>query len=230
MSALNFFLSLLFPRRCVACGKPGKYFCNRCKTKIKQVEYQVCPVCERPAIGGVTHPRCLTNCSLDGLTSFFIYDGPIKRAIKDLKYRFVSDLAKELISLTEVAGHEFFNPDFVLTPVPLHWQRQNWRGFNQSEVLGKIMAKKLGVKFISGLLVRKKNTRPQVELKSKKRQKNIEGAFIFNPKIPHIISVSKYHSIIVFDDVWTTGSTLRACGRVLKQAGVKKVWGMTLAR
>ncbi len=255
-------LDLLFPPRCVSCGRIGKYICPSCSLLIRiiRLNEQVCPVCEKPAIGGETHPRCKNKYSLDGLTSFFVYDGPIRKAIKLLKYRFVTDLAKELINMvgplplphrqfsavsnrslkedTIVAqgslrksskiGEEAaaLNP-YVFVSVPLHWRRFNWRGFNQSEILGKLMAEKLGIKFLPDLLIRKKYTEPQVKLKSKERKENIKDAFVINSQRRQIPNTSYY---ILFDDVWTTGSTLRACAKVLKQAGVEKVWGMTLAR
>lgn len=231
-------LDLLFPPRCVACGKIGKYLCSKCSLLIRiiRLNEQVCPVCERPAIDGETHPYCKDRYSLDGLTSFFVYEGPIRKAIKLLKYRFVTDLANEIVlkafalPLSEAKGFSKATPyeaNVVLTSVPLHWRRYNWRGFNQAEVLGKLMAQKLGIKFLPDLLVRKKHTEPQVKLKSKERKENIKDAFAINSKQCFLLST---HYFLLFDDVWTTGSTLRACAKVLKQAGAKKVWGMTLAR
>jgi len=262
MSALDFLLSFLFPRRCVSCGKIGDYFCKQCLSSIQIIETQVCPVCERPSIGGATHPGCKTKYSLDGLTSFFVYDGPIKKAIKLLKYKFVTDLAKDLVSFSlkrsDLLGGQTSerNPEkIVLTPVPLHWLRLNWRGFNQSELLGKMISARLGARFIPDLLIRKKFTKPQVELKGRERKENIAGAFSINPcylkvnqpvtqvdlQSPEAIRFSPNQRqskakmvlpshIIIFDDVWTTGATLRTCGNLLKRAGVKMVWGLTLAR
>ena len=227
-------LDLLFPRRCVSCGRIGKYICVRCSSIIQIIELnqQVCPVCERPAVNGVTHPKCQTAYSLDGLTSFFVYDGPIKKAIKKLKYKFVRDLVSELISLAFLKGSTLYKvepwQETILTPVPLHWRRMAWRGFNQSEVLGKLIAQKLNIQFVSDLLIRKKYTQPQVKLKGKERKENIQGAFIINPHYPKL-AISHWE-LIIFDDVWTTGATLKTCGKVLKEAGAKKVWGMTLAR
>lgn len=264
----EFLLNILFPRRCVSCGKIGRYICSRCRSIIRIIEQNqhVCPVCERAAIGGETHPKCETKYSLDGLTSFFVYDGPIKKAIKELKYKFVTDLARELISLINwVDGDEFFHPtlstsilqsshstqaikskgvavsvglskivtrrpfaDYVLISVPLHQSRFNWRGFNQAEILGKMIAEKLEISFVPNLLIRKRATKPQVELKGKERKENIIGAFAVNPRYSDICHPAS--DILLFDDVWTTGTTLRTCGRVLKEAGVKRVWGLTLAR
>lgn len=256
-------LDLLFPRRCVSCGKLGKYLCPQCCSIIRIIEQnqQVCPVCERPAINGGTHPRCQTKYSLNGLTSFFVYEATIKKAIKLLKYKFVTDLTAELFSLldgrAEVACRQFFSEsnrslkeeksyrenslripqkigrapraqnfyNHVLTPVPLHPSRLRWRGFNQAELLGKMISTRLNIRFIPDLLIRKKPTRPQVELKGKQRQENIVDAFVISPHV----SISSPR-IIVFDDVWTTGATLRTCGAVLKRAGAKSVWGLTIAR
>lgn len=239
MTVINFLLAFLFPRRCVSCGKIGKYLCRPCGKMVQTIKLQVCPVCERPAIGGLTHPGCQTRYSLDGLSSFFIYDGPMKKAIKQLKYQFVTDLAEELIDLmpqNRVALYKW-RREAILTPVPLHFWRQNWRGFNQAEVLGKMISDKLGIKFIPDLLLRKKYTQPQVELKGEERKENILNAFRLNPRYISVnqraadsILVSEHHRLIIFDDVWTTGATLRTCGRVLKEAGAKEVWGLTLAR
>lgn len=253
----QFILNFLFPSRCVNCGRPGQYLCPRCSLLIRIIEpnQQVCPVCEKPAIGGATHPKCQTKSSLDGLTSFFVYDGPLKKAIKLLKYKLVTDLASELVlkafalSLTPpwrgkgfskatpyIEDKRAFSINFasaryeanVLTPVPLHWRRLNWRGFNQSELLGKLMSEKLNIKFVPNLLIRKRYTKPQVELTEKQRKVNIEGAFTINPRYSALCH--KLSAVCIFDDVWTTGATLKTCGKVLKEAGAKKVWGLTLAR
>ncbi len=213
-------LDFLFPRCCLGCGQWGKYFCQECLKKIKSVEKPICPVCQKPAIGGKTHPRCQTKYSLDNLTSIFAYEGIVKEAIGQLKYKFITDLAEELIGLTPKLP---YFKSFTLVPIPLHPRRQRWRGFNQAELLGKILARKLGSGIRNDVLIRYKYTKPQVDLKGKERKKNIRNAFKITPK-------AKLKKVILFDDVWTTGSTLRECGLVLKKAGVKEVWGLTLAR
>jgi len=114
----------------------------------------------------------------------------------------------------------------ILIPVPLHSRRQRWRGFNQAELLGKILAEKFNWQVRTDILVRHKHTKPQVDLKGKERKNNIRGAFKITPKA----KIKNLKKVWLFDDVWTTGSTLRECGQVLKRAGVRKVWGLTLAR
>ncbi len=164
MGILDFF----FPKRCLGCGRVGQYFCKECQSGLPLVENQICPECERPAIGGATHPGCKKHFGLDGLLSFFYFEGPIKDAIHKLKYRLIFDLAKELGDLVvDTRGNLKFlkTTNFTVVPVPLHPVRLKWRGFNQAEVLGQELANKLGCSFEGNLLQRIKNTRPQVELK-----------------------------------------------------------------
>ncbi len=215
-------LDFLFPRRCLGCGQWGNYFCQKCVKKVRLVENQVCPVCQRPAVEGKTHPRCQTKYSLDGLTSVFIYEGMIKQAVGKLKYKFITDLAEELIGLVPKQKLQAR----VLIPVPLHSRRQRWRGFNQAELLGKMLAERYGGEMKADILERHKHTKPQVDLKGKERKKNIQGAFRIRSKA----KFEKQAKFLIFDDVWTTGSTMRECGQVLKRGGAKEAWGLTLAR
>lgn len=223
-------LDMLFPRRCVSCGKVGRYFCRECLGQIRFITHQICPVCERPAIGGASHPKCQTRYSLDGLISIFYYDGAVRKAIKLLKYRFVTDLAKEFISL--IPPSFFSSPianyqSSILIPVPLHSSRLKFRGFNQAEILGKLIAGKLNIPVRTDILKRIKKTIPQVEMKDrKKRLTNVENVFsVFQP----LTTNDQQLTVFVFDDVFTTGATLRASANILKRNGAKKVWGITLA-
>ncbi len=89
-------LDLLFPKRCVGCGKFGTYLCQKCFLKIEFVENPDCPICQRQAIGGKTHPKCFSRWGLDGLVVATRYRGPVKAAVRKLKYRWVSDLGETL--------------------------------------------------------------------------------------------------------------------------------------
>ncbi|MBI5619556.1 ComF family protein [Candidatus Gottesmanbacteria bacterium] len=233
-------LDLLFPKRCVGCGKIGNYFCTRCISSIKIIRANeaICPVCEKPAIDGATHPGCKTRYCLDGLTSFFRYDGVVRQAVKAIKYRYISDLAKEFISLIPPSSFEvtklLSNQVTIFVPLPLHWLRLRDRGFNQAEALGRLLAGRLPageaglhITLRIDILRRVKMTEPQVEMKKREdRLKNMEHVF----GIPSHISVSQYPNILLFDDVFTTGATMRAAGETLKRAGAKSVWAVTMAR
>lgn len=208
-------LDFIFPKRCVNCGKIGKYFCAACRAKIRAIapNERICPMCGRLAFEGITHPRCRTRYGLDGLTSFFHYDGPVKKAIKAIKYRYVSDLVKEFISLIP----SYTIPRGVLVPIPLHPSRFRERGFNQSEVL----AEQLHIPMRTDILRRTRATMPQADIREKKKRlDNMKNSFI---------SRETRGNIVLFDDVCTTGATLRNAAGALKRAGANHVWAMTIA-
>lgn len=227
-------LDFLFPRHCLGCGQTGVYFCSSCLNLVSLKPERICPMCGKGSLGGLAHPGCLRRWGLDGLTSIFAYKGVIEKAIKKLKYRFITDLASDLVELfSSFCGEDKTFSDFcrqnrvVLVPIPLHPARKRWRGFNQAELLGRLIAENLKINFSPDLLLRVKNTKPQVELDKDERQGNIRGAFKKNPNLQFVIRNSQ---ILIFDDVWTSGITLREAGKVLKRNGAKKVWGLTIAR
>src|SRR4030043_896382 len=78
-------LDLIFPKRCVSCGRLGKYICQQCLAKIEFTVHPICPVCSRLSIGGITHPRCQTACGIDGMFALARYRGPLKDAIHLIK-------------------------------------------------------------------------------------------------------------------------------------------------
>lgn len=203
-------LDFIFPKFCLECKAPGKYLCHSCLQKV------------RPA--GKIYPS-----GLDGVFSSWRYEGVIRKAILGLKYRFALEIAKELAKafVSEIKKRPLQLKKAVLVPIPLHPRRKRWRGFNQSEEIGKILAQSMGWDFAPKLLERKITRTPQVELKGKARRENIRGVFVVNSqKLP-----TNYNtSLILFDDVWTTGSTINEAAKVLKRSGVKKNWGLTIAR
>lgn len=227
-------LDFLFPKRCVGCRKIGSYFCSECIKNINQTEL-VCPVCERASIGGLTHPLCRKKYSLDGLWSLGIYKPPLKNAIQKLKYKWIKEVGNILVDIN-LEYWARFQPlliekikkdrgkNWIIVSVPLHKSRQNWRGFNQSELIAQLIAEKLGLEY-KELLKRIRNTKPQIKLNSYERKQNIKGAFklIDNCEL-------KIVNCILIDDVWTTGSTLKECAYVLKRGGAKTVWALTIAR
>lgn len=217
----------------MGCQKLSEYFCPDCQKRIQAIQDLICPVCQRFSVSGQTHFKCQSEFSLNGLLSLFAYQGPIKEAIKKLKYQFVTDLAEELVELAlktirkeqKVVWKQLKRG--VLVPVPLHPRRQRQRGFNQAELLGKVLAEKLSWSVETDFLIRQKHTPSQASLKSRDRQENIKGAFKIRPYSEPKIQNSK---LILFDDVWTTGSTLKEAASVLKKNGARQVWGLTLAR
>lgn len=222
-------LDFIFPKRCLECGRFGKYFCDLCRRTIRTVESReaICPVCEKPAIDGRTHPGCRTRYAPDGLTSFFRYDGVIRKAVKMLKYRLVTDLASEFVSLILPKPLPSNALNSIFIPIPLHPSRFRERGFNQAEVLGKLVFEKYGIPMRTDILSRVKRTTPQVEMKDrKKRLANMEHVFEVQPFTLN----NKPLTVFLFDDVFTTGATMRSAANALKRSGVTFIWAVTMAR
>lgn len=232
------FFDLLFPKSCLGCGRFGTYICPSCSLVIQTTEPSKgkCPVCEKPAIDGITHPHCRTKYGIDGLTSFFRYDGIVKKAIKQIKYRYTFDITRELINCIPDSSFSAFQKiihsplcivHYCLLPIPLHSSRYRDRGFNQAEIIAHALGKRLGIPVKTDLLIRVKKTIPQVEMKDRdKRLANMKDVFaIKNPQ-----SAIRNSRIMLVDDVFTTGATLRSAASVLKHAGAKMVWGMTIAQ
>lgn len=229
-------LDAFFPKKCAGCGKTGTYFCANCIRNSKLFFPQICPVCERNSVDGVAHVQCRKRLTPDGLTSIWNYQKAPRELILKLKYKYVSDVALSLavptfgvLKNTKRSAPQApkWNSKLVLVPIPLHWTRKNWRGFNHVEEVGKIFAKLMGWQ-MANLLVRSKMAKQQVGLKGKERKSNVEGVF----EVSNNLTIQQFNNIdvILFDDVWTTGATMKEAARVLKEAGFKHVWCLTLAR
>ena len=210
-------------------------------------------MCERPAVDGMTHPRCRTKYTLDGLTSFFRYDGIVKKAIKTIKYRYVTDIVTEVIDVIpnssfsifqNILNSKFLIMNCILVPIPLHPSRYRSRGFNQAEVIASALSKRLDIPVNTTLLIRTEKTTPQVEMKDRdKRLANMKDVFSLRSNLTmKQLASTRFDArraqrgewnnlaIILVDDVFTTGATLRSAASVLKHNGAKFVWGITIAQ
>ena len=216
-------LDLFFPKRCVSCRRIGSYICSQCQATIIFCIHPVCPMCMRPAIGGMTHPRCRKPWGIDGMYALARYQGTMRSAIHVLKYKYVSDIVQTLALLLTAQYPVSMPPIDILIPVPLHPKREKWRGFNQSALLARHIGAIRHVPINSRMLMRVRMTTPQIELDKQKRKANLRGAFTF-----HAGDV-KGKVVGIVDDVSTTGTTLAECAKVLKQKGAKAVWGIVLA-
>jgi ComF family protein len=161
----------------------------------------------------------------DKAYSFGFYDGPLRKLIHLFKYSGMKPLAKRLAGLLCRAlpddGDESFD---AVVPMPLHWRRRWKRGFNQSEILARLVAKQHQWSLINAVK-RVRATAVQAGLTNAKRRKNVAGAFRVSRK-----SLVAGKRILLIDDVMTTGSTAAACASALKRAGAKSVTLLTLAR
>lgn len=228
------FFSLFFPQVCPACEKDAKsgnsHFCALCGKGFSEnmITSPFCAVCGIPfqKSAGVDHAcgKCLKEKTpFKEARSAFIYDGAVLEAIHSFKYRGRVILAAPLGRLAAQAAIFSHTPD-VIMPVPLHKERLQERGFNQSLLIAKEVAKiiKKDVDYMN--LKRERLTAPQVDLKAGERARNVEGAFALAR--PDEV---KGKRVLLVDDVFTTGSTISECSKVLKKAGAE-VFALTLAR
>jgi competence protein ComFC len=227
-------LDLVFPKTCLGCGRGGAYICSDCLALVR-IAQPICPYCERASIDGVTHTRCQKKFGIDGLISIWKYEGVIRKAILALKYKYVTLIGQELsgrfLSVLRSQNIKYYIPSTgTMVPIPIYWHRQNVRGFNQSIEVGKSIAEAMAWKFLPGLLIKKQPTVSQAELKGNERRQNLKGVFVLDSKYQLDSITSCANSTILFDDVFTTGSTLREAAKVLRRVGVEKVWGLTIAR
>ena len=150
-------------------------------------------------------------------------EGTAREAIHSLKYRNLKAVAPTLGQLLAQYMESVTVPGAVLVPVPLHKRRLRDRGYNQSELLAKEAGKRMSLPVMDALIIRTRNTPPQVSLSLEERMRNVEGSFA-------CVGNAQGQRFIVVDDVVTTGSTVSACAAVLKAEGAESVWGLALAR
>jgi competence protein ComFC len=228
---------IVFPSSCLVCGrlleKPGeRVVCGECWETLPPPRPSLCPSCGRFFEGaGESHfcARCLDSRPRVSVhRSCGEYDGTLKDLILLFKYRKYSVLARGLAGFARRAvgtDDELWWGVEALIPVPLHPRRKRDRGFNQSKVFAVELGKIVGVPVLDGVLVKVKSTPPQTSLESGERAENVRG--VYRVKKEDRI---RERTVMLVDDVYTTGSTIGECGRVLLSAGAKEVRALTLAR
>ena len=227
------FLDFLFPKYCINCRKFGSYLCATCFSYISFVEQGTCVVCQKQAIFSYTHPICTNKYTIDGVFSSVVYTGVVKKLVYTFKYKpyltqltgLLTDLFYEGLIQKEPFMKQVSSSS-ILVPIPLHPTRFRNRGYNQSKLLAEGLEKKFGIKMVDGL-ERVKKTKTQVGLTQTERQENIKDAFVLKKQV--VLPFKNQKQVFLVDDVSTSGATLREAAKVLKKAGVAKVWGITLA-
>jgi len=225
-------LDLFFPKYCVACKKLGQYICDACFARLSFDVPELCLVCDKPAISGITHPVCKTSYAIDGSFSGLFYNKTARKLLYAFKYKpYVSDLSEILGQLLHEAllqketYHKVLLQKPFFVPIPLHSSRFRQRGYNQAKIIAQELAKREQL-VVYELLSRVKKTTSQVGKTKKDREENIKGAFSL---VPNIL-VSLYPNILLIDDVLTSGATFLEAAKILKKAGAKQVWGVSLFR
>lgn len=234
-TARQFILDLLFPKCCLGCGQEETLLCGRCEEGLRMIP-PACFACKKLVPEtlrlqpGRTCKDCREHTAIHTFLSPFSYqDQTIRELVHNLKYYRLKDIARELGRMLDryLKYFEVVLPEScIIVPIPLHPKRKRVRGFNQAERIaaGFIVSASLPMEIDSELLLRAIKTRPQVELSGEERRKNILGAFALKND-----ASAQGKIILLVDDVKTTGATLEEAARVLKEAGAKEVWAMTVA-
>lgn len=188
-------------------------------------------VCNKNSLDGLTHPGCKTKYAIDGAFCAIAYKGIVKKLIYNFKYKpYLADLKKSLVELfyESIIQQEIFQQAYasrpILVPISLSAKRLRQRGYNHAKLLTEGLAKSLKLKLFD-CLQRTKETKSQFGLKLKERKENLKDAFMQNTKYS-----IRDKNVFLVDDILTTGSTLLEAAKVLKKAGAKKIWGLTLSR
>lgn len=227
----NFFVETLFPASCYGCGKADSYLCSECCERALST-HPICPHCSRALPNGHLGEQCQRTLALDRLYTIADYKNrTVGKLIRDMKYRLSYKLADSLADMTHrwLVSRNYikdFHADMIIIPVPSHKRKQKERGFNPAERIARRLAPLLALPHKTNILIKTIATPSQVKVKNRTlRLENIRGSFSVYPN--HGI---KGKTILLIDDVITTGSTMRECTRVLKKAGARAVWGLAVAR
>ena len=207
----NLFFNLLFPAKCCVCGRIiSDPVCPDCALRIrKRAESEINP-----------------PLYVDTMLVYGLYEGVLRKIIKKLKFgkkkRAADFLASEILKI--ISGNERICSADMIIPIPLHIQREKERGFNQSELIASLVAESLQIENRTDILHRIKNTGFMYKLKRDERTANVEGVFSVG-KSQEI----KGKSIILIDDILTTGSTISSAAGELKKNGAKAVYAICAA-
>jgi ComF family protein len=218
-------LDFLFPPWCIGCGREGNYICDSCRPRLPAIIPPVCPRCGRPRAQGAPCPGCITEDSvIDGIRAPFLFEGVIRRAVHELKYRNLRAVVPLLASFLKDFLQENPLPGDILVPVPVHRKRERERGFNQASLLCRELGRLNGMPVTENCLIKNAYTSPQARTSDvASRQANVAGAFTC------VDEKLRGRHVILVDDVSTSGATLNACAVALKSAGALEVWGLVLA-
>jgi competence protein ComFC len=217
-------LDLLYPPVCGGCGKVGSRWCEECKQRVQILNGTICDVCGLPQdANGVCDACSADRPRFHALRAWAVFEDPVRKALHGLKYR--RDVALGDALAVEVLRYvKELNWDIdMVVPIPLGRQRRRERGYNQVGMIAKPLALALDVEFAPKALARRKETRSQVGLSKQERRENVDGAFQAGAGV-------NGKTILVMDDVATTGSTLSSSAEAFLSSGAKEVYALTVAR
>ena len=223
---LNAGLDMVFPPRCVTrtCKEFGAYICPACRPLISRAEAPRCDRCWSPDEGAKCESCRHRPPAFKGVRAAFSYSGPAREAVLALKFHGLAAIAKTMAVPMAERLVEWDPPVSAIVPVPLAPSRRRARGYNQSDLLAREIARIAGLPVEAGAVVRRRATPPQVGQPDwEARRENVAHAFAPGRR-------PLAGGVLLIDDVITTGATLDACARVLLGTGAGPVFALTFAR
>lgn len=240
---IQFAADCLFPKTCLGCGQLNTYLCADCFQNLGDRRDLTCYACHRRSPNGKICKSCRRK-NRTNLTGLFVAGDWDNRLLKQLiyvyKYRFIKELAEplagiaaEYLKINFLSGENKNTENIILIPAPLHPRRLAWRGFNQAELLTKKIAEILRITVAEKILVRQSYSSPQANIKNRtERELNVQNVFLLTQNADQKIDSLKMKNktVILVDDVATTGATLEQCAATIKPLGPKEIWGLVIAR
>ncbi|HAU29228.1 MAG TPA: amidophosphoribosyltransferase [Rhodospirillaceae bacterium] len=232
---------VVLPPLCLSCGDvlgDDGAICPACWSDLSFISRPFCDACGLPFEseakagadddGGLLCLACSRKMPpFSKARSVLRYDGACRHLVHRFKYGDATHAAPHLGAFMARAASDLPLAGAVVVPVPLHRWRMVLRMYNQAALLGDVFARKTGLEMVPDLLVRHRATRTQVGLSRQERQNNLKGAFCIHPRRRSVLAGK---TVVLVDDVMTTGTTMEECARVLLSAGAARVFVVTLAR
>lgn len=223
--------NLLWPEVCPFCGNVHRGgACPACQNKLEElfIREPRCMQCGKP-VRNMEQEYCYdcahTRHYYDQGRAVWLHRDPVKQSIYQFKYHNQREYGTYYAREMERCCGDFIrkiNPE-VLLPVPLHRRKRRKRGYNQAQILAQQLGERMGIPVETQLLVRVKNTRPQKKQDHRMRKENLRHAFALRYRIRNV------RSVLIIDDIYTTGNTVDQIARILKEAGVEKVYFLTIS-
>ncbi|HNY83941.1 MAG TPA: ComF family protein [Anaerolineaceae bacterium] len=218
-------LDWLFPPNCVGCGEPGHLICDICLKSIENLPKHTCQLCANPLHAAGICAYCQNSPpDYDKIYCYAVYSGVVRKAIQRLKYSRDLEMGRLIAKMMAPKLQALFQNANLIVPMPLSLKRFRERGYNQAEAITKPLSELIGWAHSSKALEKIRDTETQVHLSVAERLANLDGAF----KADSELVIGK--SIVLLDDVMTTGATMRQAAKALREAGAKEIYAATFAR
>lgn len=217
MKTFNRVLDIIYPQKCLICGRQvADILCNKCER-----------ILDRNLILNINDYSLDKEKLFDEHMYLYQYDGIIRKMI--LKYKFQEEAYLYKIFVKKIKNNKktylFFKKYDIIIPVPISKKRLKKRGYNQSELISKELSREINIEYVDKCLLKNKDTLPQSSLNKEERIKNVKN--VYSVKNQEKIINKK---VLIIDDIYTTGSTINECSKVLIEAGAKSIGILTIAK